>query len=139
MGGSVTENPENPANGGGTVPAKLRTDKVADAITPIATRVARDPERREHAKAVLDSARAVLDKVQADGARSAASDKKVQDEVVRAAKELKQGASKLSAKPSSSKKRRVAKVAAAGAVAVGAAVVAKKAMSKDEDEFEYTP
>lgn len=121
------------------MPAKLRTDKVADAITPIATRVARDPELREHAKAVLDSARAVLDKVQADGARSAASDKKVQDEVVRAAKELKQGASKLSAKPSSSKKRRVAKVAAAGAVAVGAAVVAKKAMSKDEDEFEYTP
>ena len=121
------------------MPAKLRTDKVADAITPIATRVARDPELREHAKAVLDSARAVLDKVQADGARSAASDKKVQDEVVRAAKELKQGASKLSAKPGGSKKRRVAKVAAAGAVAVGAAVVAKKAMSKDEDEFEYTP
>lgn len=121
------------------MPAKLRTDKVADAITPIATKVARDPELREHAKAVLDSARAVLDKVQSDGARSAASDKKVQDEVVRAAKELKQGASKLAAKPPSSKKRRVAKVAAAGAVAVGAAVVAKKAMSKDEDEFEYTP
>jgi hypothetical protein len=121
------------------VPAKLRTDKVADAITPIATRVARDPELREHAKAVLDSAKAVLDKVQADGARSAATDKKVQDEVVRAAKQLKQGADKLTARPHPSKKRRAAKVAAAGAVAVGAAVVAKKALSKDEDEFEYTP
>jgi hypothetical protein len=119
------------------VPAKLRTDKVADAITPIATRVAKDPELREHARAVLDSAKAVLDKVQNDGARSAAANKDVQDEVVRAAKEIKQGAARLSTKPSS-KKRRAAKAAAAGAVAVGAAVVAKRAMSKDEDEFEYT-
>jgi hypothetical protein len=125
--------------GGNTVPGKLRTDQIADAITPIATRVARDPELREHAKAVLDSAKAVLDKVQADGARSAASDKKVQDEVVKAAKELRRGATKLSAQKRPAKKRRVAKVAAAGAVAVGAAVVAKRAMSKDEDEFEYTP
>jgi len=33
----------------------------------------------------------------------------------------------------------VAKAAAVGAVAVGTVVVAKKALSKDEDEFEYTP
>ncbi|MDX6521848.1 MAG: hypothetical protein QOG02_1007 [Gaiellales bacterium] len=121
------------------MPPKLRTDKVADAITPIATRVAKDPELREHARAVLDSAKVVLDKVQHDGARSAAGNKAVQDEVVRAAKEIKQGASRLATKQSPSKKRRAAKAAAAGAVAVGAVVVAKKAMSKDEDEFEYTP
>jgi len=121
------------------VPAKLRTDQIADAITPIATRVAQDPEMREHAKNVLDSARAVIEKVQSDGARSAAADKKVQDHVTRAARELREGASKLQAQRKPSKKRRAAKVAAAGAVAVGAAVVAKKALSKDEDEFEYTP
>ena len=121
------------------MPAKLRTDKVADAITPIASRVAKDPELREHARAVLDSAKAVLDKVQHEGARSAAGNKDVQDEVVKAAKEIKQGAVRLTAKPGTSKKRRAAKAAAAGAVAVGAVVVAKKAMSKDEDEFEYTP
>src|SRR6478735_1287289 len=102
----------------------MKTDKIAETVTPIATRVANDPELREAAKSVLDSAKTVLGKVQKDGARSAAVDKKVQDEVVRAAKELKKGA---------------AKAAAAGAVAVGAVVVAKKALSKDEDEFEYTP
>ena len=78
-------------------------------------------------------------KVQKDGARSAAGDKKVQDEVVRAAKELKKGVAKATAQPKPSKKRKAAKAAAAGAVAVGAVVVAKKALSKDEDEFEYTP
>ena len=40
---------------------------------------------------MLDSAKTVLGKVQKDGARSAAANKKVQDEVVRAAKELKKG------------------------------------------------
>ena len=121
------------------MPAKLRTDQIADAITPIATRVAKDPELREHAKAVLDSAKAVIEKVQADGARSAATDKKVQDQVAKAARELREGATKLQAQRKPSKKRRAAKVAAVGAVAVGAAVVAKRALSKDEDEFEYTP
>ena len=121
------------------MPAKLKTDKVADAITPIATRVAKDPELRESAKSVLESAKTVLEKVQSDGPRSAASNKKVQDEVLRAAKELQKGVAKATAQPKSSKKKKAAKAAAAGAVAVGAVVVAKKALSKDEDEFEYTP
>jgi hypothetical protein len=121
------------------VPAKLQTDKVADAITPLATRMARDPEIREHVMAALDSAKKVLDKVQAEGARSAASNKRVQNEVVKAAQELREGAAKLTARPHASKKKRVAKAAAAGAVAVGAVMVAKRSMSKDEDEFEYTP
>lgn len=121
------------------MPAKLRTDQIADAITPIATRVAQDPELREHAMKVLDSAKTVIEKVQSEGARSAATDKKVHDQVAKAARELREGATKLQAHRKPSKKRRAAKVAAAGAVAVGAAVVAKRALSKDEDEFEYTP
>jgi len=121
------------------VPAKLKTDKVADAITPIATKVAKDPELRETAKSVLDSAKTVLDRVQADGPRSAAGNKKVQDEVMRAAKEVQKGYAKMTAPPKASKKKKVAKAAAVGAVAVGTVVVAKKALSKDEDEFEYTP
>ncbi len=121
------------------MPAKMKTDKIAETVTPIATRVANDPELRETAMSVLDSAKTVLGKVQKDGARSAAVDKKVQDEVVRAAKEIKKGMAKATAQPKSSKKKKAAKAAAAGAVAVGAVVVAKKALSKDEDEFEYTP
>ena len=78
------------------MPAKLRTDNIADAITPLATRMARDPEIRE-------------------------------------------GTTKLTARPHTSKKKKVAKAAAASAVAVGAVMVAKRSMSKDEDEFEYTP
>ena len=73
------------------MPAKMKTDKIAETVTPIATRVANDPELREAAKSVLDSAKTVLGKVQKDGARSAAVDKKVQDEVVRAAKEMQEG------------------------------------------------
>ena len=73
------------------MPAKMKTDKIAETVTPIATRVANDPELREAAKSVLDSAKTVLGKVQKDGARSAAVDKKVQNEVIRAAKELQEG------------------------------------------------
>ena len=50
-----------------------------------------------------------------------------------------QGTTKLTARPHTSKKKKVAKAAAASAVAVGAVMVAKRSMSKDEDEFEYTP
>jgi hypothetical protein len=134
---------EIPRYGGAPVPTKLRTDKVAEAITPLATQIANDPELREHAKAVLDSAKTVLEKVQSNGPRSAATDKKVQDEVIKAAKEIRKGAERLNTQAiggnGSSKKRKVAKAAVVGAAAVGAAVVAKKAMSRDEDEFEYTP
>ena len=96
------------------MPAKMKTDKIAETVTPIATRVANDPELREAAKSVLDSAKTVLGKVQKDGARSAAVDKKVQDEVIRAAKELQKGVAKATAQPKSSKKKKAAKAAAAG-------------------------
>jgi hypothetical protein len=121
------------------VTTKIKTDKVAETITPLAQRVARDPELREHAKNIAESAKKIYDRVQSEGTKRAASNKSVQDEVVRAASELRIGATKLVAKPKVSKKRKAAKVAVAGAAVVGGAVVAKKALSKDEDEFEYTP
>src|ERR1700746_3894146 len=77
--------------------------------------MARDPEIREHVMAALDSAKKVLDKGQGEGARSAASNKRVQNEVVKAAQELREGAAKLTARPHPSKKKPVAKAAAAGA------------------------
>ena len=122
------------------VPTKIKTDKVAETITPIAQKVASDPELREHAKKIADSAMKIYTKVQSEGgAKAAASNKAVQDEVVKAMGEIKAGANRLTAKPKSSKKKKAAKVAVAGAAVVGTAVVAKKALSKDEDEFEYTP
>ena len=119
--------------------AKMKPDKVAEAITPIAQRVASDPELREHAKNLAESARKIYERVQAEGTRAAAGRKDVQEEVVRAVSEIKVGTTRLVAKPKVSKKRKAAKVAVAGAAVVGTAVVAKKALSRDEDEFEYTP
>ena len=121
------------------MPAKMKTDKIAETVTPIATRVANDPELREAAKSVLDSAKTVLGKVQKDGARSAAVDKKVQDEVIRAAKEIRRAWPRPRPSPRRPRRRRPPRPQPPGAVAVGAVVVAKKALSKDEDEFEYTP
>ena len=46
---------------------KIKTDKVADAITPLVTRVANDEELRAHAKTALDSARTIYSRVQSDG------------------------------------------------------------------------
>jgi hypothetical protein len=120
------------------VPTKLRTDKVAEAITPLVNRVANDPELREHAKRALDSARTVYEKVQADGPKKAASDKRVQDEVVKAAAELRTGASKL-ARPKERRNRRFLKIGLGVAIAAAAAIGLKRAVSSDEDEFEYTP
>jgi hypothetical protein len=121
------------------VATKLRTDKVADAITPIATKIANDPEVREHAKRALDSAKTVYEKVQSDGARKAATDKKVQDEIVRAANELRTGASKLSDSGRKHRGRTFVKLLVGGALAAAAFIGIKKAMASDEDEFEYTP
>jgi hypothetical protein len=121
------------------VAAKLRTDKVAEAITPIVTKVANDPEVREHAKRALDSAKTVYVKVQSDGARKAAADKKVQDEVVRAAAELRTGAAKLSDTGKKHRGRTFMKLLIGAALAAAAFIGVKKAIASDEDEFEYTP
>jgi hypothetical protein len=121
------------------VATMMKKDKMAETITPIAQRVASDPELREHARNIAESARKIYERVQSDGPRNAAARKDVQHEVVRAANELKVSASRLVAKPKVSRRRRAIKAAITGAAVVGTAVVAKKALSKDEEEFEYTP
>ena len=120
------------------MPSKMRTDKVTETIGPIVTKVANDPEVREHALKALDSAKSVYARVQSDGARSAATRKDVQDEVVRAANELKAGAQRLT-EPPRKKSRTFLKFIVGLGIAALAVVGIKKAMSSDEDEFEYTP
>ena len=71
------------------MPTKIKTDKVAETITPLAQKVAQDPELREHAKNIAESAKKIYE-------------------------------------PPKEKPKLFV-------------VVAKKALSKDEDEFEYTP
>jgi len=117
----------------------MRTDKMAEAITPLVTKVANDPELREHAKRALESAKNVYEKVQADGARKAAADKRVQDDVVRAAAELRTGAARLSEQQSKHRGKTFVKLLVAIAVGVAAFIGIKNAISSDEDEFEYTP
>ena len=80
------------------MPTKMRTDKVAESLSPLVTRVTQDDELRAHAKTALDSARAIYTKIQADGPRKAATNKAVTDEVVKAASELRMTAERLSGK-----------------------------------------
>ena len=55
------------------MPTKIKTDKVAETITPIAQKVASDPELREHAKKIADSAMKIYTKVQSEGGAKAAA------------------------------------------------------------------
>jgi hypothetical protein len=119
---------------------KLNTDKVADAITPLVTKVANDPELREHAKTVLDSARSVYLKVQADGARDAVTDKRVREEVIKASGSIKEGARRLSEPPKRKRRgRAMMKLVLGAALAAGAVISIRRALGGDEDEFEYQP
>jgi seryl-tRNA synthetase len=120
------------------VQGKLRTDKMADAVTPLVTRIAQDEELRAHAKTALDSARTIYNKIQSEGARSAASRKDVQDEVVKAAAELKKTATRL-AEPKPKKSHRLRKLLIGSALVVGAVAAAKQLIHRDEDEFDYEP
>ncbi len=117
---------------------KIKTDKVADAITPLVTRVANDEELRAHAKTALDSARTIYSRVQSDGPRKAAGRKDIHDEVAKAAAELKLAANKLTAKPKK-KGHKFRKFLIGTAVVGGAILGAKKLMGKDQDEFDYEP
>jgi hypothetical protein len=120
------------------VPTKLKTDKVADAITPLVTRVANDEELRAHAKTALDSARTIYSRVQADGPRKAAGRKDIQAEIAKAASELKLAANKLSAEPK--KKTHKFRNFLIGTAIVGGAIVGvKRLMGQDQDEFDYEP
>ena len=87
------------------MPTKMRTDKMAETLTPIVTRVANDEELRAHAKTALDSAKVIYAKIQADGPRKAATSRAVTDEVMKAAGELKVAAARLSDKPAKTRRK----------------------------------
>lgn len=117
---------------------KLKTDKMADALSPLVTRVAQDDELRAHAKTALDSAKTIYAKIQADGARKAATSKTVSDEVVKAASELRGAAARLQG-TTVKRGRKMRKLVFGAAIAVAAAIGIKKVLSSDEDEFDYEP
>jgi hypothetical protein len=121
------------------VQTKLRKDKVADTVTPLVTRIANDDELRAHAKTALDSARTIYHKIQADGARTAAGRKDVQDEVVKAATELRQTARRLAEQKPRSSRHQLRKLLVGSAVVIGVVAGAKRLLRRDEDEFDYEP
>jgi hypothetical protein len=118
------------------MPTKIRTDKVAESITPLVTRVTQDDELRAHAMTALDSAKAIYTKVQADGPRKAATNKAVTDEFMKAASELRITAERLSGK-TKRKSHKLRKLVIGAMIAGAAAFGLKKVLSSDEDEFEY--
>ena len=118
------------------MPTKIRTDKVAESITPLVTRVTQDDELRAHAMTALDSAKAIYTKVQSDGPRKAATNKAVTDEIVRAAAEIRATAEHLAGK-SKRKSHKLRKLVLGAVIAGAAAFGLKKVLSSDEDEFEY--
>jgi hypothetical protein len=124
--------------GGTDVQTKLRTDKVADAVTPIVMRIANDEELRGHAMTAMDSAKTIYQRIQRDGARSAAMRKDVQDEVMRAAAELRQTAALL-ANSAPRKTHKLRNMVLAAAIVAGAATAIKTLLGSDEDEFDYEP
>lgn len=122
--------------------SRLRTDKVAETITPLVSRVAGDEELRAQARSALDSARTIYSKVQADGPRKAAGSREVVDEVVKAAGQLRDAAERLAATtPTKARRRgaRLRRLLLGGAVAAAAVFGLRKALSRDDDEFDYQP
>ena len=118
------------------MPTKIRTDRVAEQLTPIVNRVKDDDELRAHAKTALDSAKTIYSKVQSDGARKAATNKAVTDEVLKAASEIRATAERLTTKPRR-KSRKLRKLVFGAVIAGAAAVGLKKVLHRDDDEFEY--
>jgi hypothetical protein len=123
------------------VQTKLRKDKVAETVSPLVSRIANDDELRAHAKTALDSARSIYQKIQSDGPRDAARNKDVQDEVMKAATEIRHTARRLAEnKPAATKKRHgFRKLVLGSAIVIGAIAVSKKLLHRDEDEFDYEP
>ena len=148
------------------MPTKIRTDKVAESISPLVTRVTQDDELRAHAKTALDSAKAIVPASNRrrrpssrtarrgpfgvwrsrrvgnsppgmdDGPRKAATNKAVTDEVVRAAAEIRATAEHLTGK--TKRKSHKLRTLILGAMVAGAAAVGlKKVLHRDEDEFDY--
>jgi hypothetical protein len=115
---------------------KIRTDRVADSISPLVTRVTQDDELRAHAKTALDSARIIYTKIQTDGPRKAASNKSLTDEVIKAASEIRATAEHLTGK-TKRKSHTLRKLLLGALIAGTAAVGLKKVLHRDEDEFDY--
>jgi hypothetical protein len=118
------------------VQTRIPTDKVTESIGPFIERLANDKELREHARSALVSAKAVYDKVQSDGPRKAAADKKTTDEAVRAASELRVAAGRLS-KAKQSRGPGVGRLLLGAGIVAAAAFGVKKLLSTDADEFDY--
>jgi hypothetical protein len=122
------------------VQTKLRKDKVAETVSPLVSRIANDDELRAHAKTALDSARSIYQKIQSDGPRDAAKNKAVQDEVMKAATEIRHTARRLAdTKPPATKRHGFRKLLIGSAIVVGAIAASKKLLHRDEDEFDYEP
>jgi hypothetical protein len=115
---------------------KIRTDRMAETITPMLSRVQQDEELRAHALTALESAKAVYAKVQSDGARKAATNKSVTDDVMKAATELRMTAERLTGK-TKRKSHKLRKLLLGAAIAGAAAIGLRKVLHSDEDEFEY--
>lgn len=118
---------------------KLRADRMAETFTPIVLRIANDEELRGHAKTAMDSARTIYDRMQRDGARSAAMRKDVQDEIVRAATELRTTAALLANSQQPRRTHKLRNLVLASAIVIGAAAAIKTLLGSDEDEFDYEP
>ena len=113
---------------------QVSTDKVVDHVT----RMAQDQELRDHARNALDSIMAVYAKVQEDGPRKAAADKRLTEELANAATELRETARRVSA-PQPERDFGLIKLLLLAALVAAAALGIKRALSSDEDEFEYRP
>ena len=111
----------------------IRADKLADVIM----RVANDEQLREHAMNAYDSAMAAFSRIQDKGGK-AATDKKVTDDIAKAATELQDAARRLQ-RSKQGRSRGFLRLVVIGAVMGGAAYAAKRALGSDEDEFEYRP
>jgi hypothetical protein len=115
------------------VQSNIRADKMAETIM----RVANDDQLREHARNAYESALAAYNRIQDKGSK-AATDKRVTDDIARAATELQDVAKRLS-QSQHRRGRGLMRMIVLGAVIGGAAYAAKRAMGEDEDEFEYRP
>jgi hypothetical protein len=114
------------------VQSRISSDKLGETIM----RIANDDQLREHAMNAYDSAMAAYSRIQDKGSK-AATDKKVTDDIHKAATELQDAAKRLSHNPR--RGRGLMRLVVLGAVIGAAAYGARRAMSTDEDEFEYTP
>jgi len=117
----------------------VRTPIAADRVVEHVNRMAKDDELREHAKAALESVMAVYAKVQADGPRKAATDRRVNEDVITAAQELRETARRAANPEPPKSGPSLMKLLLLVILAAGAVLGARRILGDDEDEFEYRP